>query len=94
MGKRQKQSVVRLGRFEASLESMNQEMASKVSHALYDYHMDFVVPMFDAIQAPWWKRWWLKRKVKPIIPPIEFMTPEKLQAAYDEMQKEDDDGEE
>jgi hypothetical protein len=93
MSKRHKQGVVRVERFERSLESMNQEMASKIAHALYEYHMDFVMPLFDAIEAPWWKRWWLRRKVKPVIEPIEFMTPEKLEAAYKEMQKEVADGE-
>lgn len=95
MGKRKsmKQGVVRVERFERSLESMNQEMASKIAHALYEYHMDFVTPLFDAIQAPWWKRWWLRRKVKPVIPPIEFMTPEKMQAALDQMEKDADEAE-
>ncbi len=69
---------------------MNQEIASKVAHALYEYHMDFVQPMFDSIAAPWWKRWWLRRKALPPDMPLEYMTPEKVLAAYDELTEDED----
>jgi len=59
-GQRLPQQAVRVGKFEQSLEAMNQELGQKVTESLVVYHERFVEPRLKALETPWWKRWWIK----------------------------------